>query len=280
MFVIIGATGTIGREVVTQLRATGAAVTAVTRDPGQARMPRGTVVVGADPSVPSIPAETWDGVEGVLLSSRAIVASAPEILSAAVDHGARRVVVISASTIEYPAGEPRFMAGFRALEAAAEASGLAWTSLRCADFDANTLAWVPQLRAGDVVRGAYGKAATSPIHERDIAAVAVRALTEDGHAGRHYLLTGPEALTQYDKVRILGELTGRDLSFLELTADQVRAGMRAQGLPEEVPARLLGSLSDYARVPGPTTGTVAELLGRPALDFATWAAENAAAFTR
>ncbi|MGY2116681.1 NAD(P)H-binding protein [Nocardia gipuzkoensis] len=280
MFVIIGATGTIGREVVTQLRATGAAVTAVTRDPGQARMPMGTVVVGADPSVPSIPPETWDDVEGVLLSSRAVIASAPEILSAAADHGARRVVVISASTIEYPAGEPRFMAGFRALEAAAEASGLAWTSLRCADFDANTLAWVPQLRAGDVVRGAYGKAATSPIHERDIAAVAVRALTEDGHAGRHYLLTGPESLTQYDKVRLLGELTGRDLSFLELTADQVRAGMRAQGLPDEVAARLLGSLSDYARVPGPTTGAVAELLGRPALDFATWAAEHAAAFTR
>ncbi|WP_280239028.1 NAD(P)H-binding protein [Nocardia abscessus] len=280
MFVIIGATGTIGREVVTQLRTTGAAVTAVTRDPGQARMPMGTVVVGADPSVPSIPAETWDDVEGVLLSSRAVIASAPEILSAAADHGARRVVVISASTIEYPAGELRFMAGFRALEAAAEASGLAWTSLRCADFDANTLAWVPQLRAGDVVRGAYGKAATSPIHERDIAAVAVRALTEDGHAGRHYLLTGPESLTQYDKVRIVGELTGRDLSFLELTADQVRAGMRAQGLPDEVPARLLGSLSDYARLPGPTTGTVAELLGRPALDFATWAAEHAAAFTR
>lgn len=69
MFVIIGATGTIGREVVTQLRGTGAAVTAVTRDPGQAQMPTGTVVVGADPSVPSIPTETWDGVEGVLLSS-------------------------------------------------------------------------------------------------------------------------------------------------------------------------------------------------------------------
>lgn len=190
------------------------------------------------------------------------------------------MVVISASTVEYPAGELRFMAGFRALEAAAEASGLAWTSMRCADFDANTLAWVPQLRAGDVVRGAYGKAATSPIHQSDIAAVAVRGLTEDGHDGRHYLLTGPESLTQYDKVRILGEITGRDLSFLELTPEQVHAAMTAQGLPDEVPARLLGSLSDYARVPGPTTGTVAELLDRPALDFATWAAEHTAAFTR
>ncbi|MFE7722702.1 NAD(P)H-binding protein [Nocardia rhizosphaerihabitans] len=278
MIVIIGATGTVGREVVAQLVGTGSAVTAVTRNPAQAQMPTGTVVVEADPSTPSIPAETWDGVEAVLLSSRAVTASAPEILSAAADHGARRAVVISASTVEYPAGEPRFMAGFRALEAAAEASGLAWTSLRCADFDANALAWVPQLRAGDVVRGAYGKAATSPIHERDIAAVAARTLTEDGHDSHHYLLTGPESLTQYDKVRILSDTTGRDLSFLELTPDQVRAAMTAQGLPDEIPARLLGSLSDYARVPGPTTDTIAELLGRPALDFATWATEHAAAF--
>ncbi|MFE6923018.1 NAD(P)H-binding protein [Nocardia sp. NPDC057663] len=278
MIVVIGATGTVGREVVTQLVGTGAAVTAVTRDPGQAQMPRGTVVVGADPSVPSIPAETWDGVEAVLLSSRAVTASAPEILSAAADHGARRVVVISASTVEYPAGEPRFIAGFRALEAAAEASGLTWTSLRCADFDANTLAWAPQLRGGDAVRGAYGKAATSPVHERDIAAVAVRTLTEHGHDGRRYVLTGPQSLTQHDKVHILGEAIGRTLSFLELAPEQVRAAMTAQGLPEEVPARLLGSLADYARTPGPTTGTVEDLLNRPALDFAAWAAEHADSF--
>ncbi len=279
MFVVIGATGTVGREAVSQLRAAGLSVTAVTRAPAAVEMPPGTMVVQGDPSVPSIPEQTWDGVEAVLLTSRAVLASAPEILATAAAHGARRVVVVSALTLEYPAGEPRFIAGFRALEAAAEASGLTWTCLRCADFDANTLAWAPQLRSGDVVRGAYGRAATSPIHERDIAAVAVRALTEDDHHGRHYLLTGPESLTQYDKVRILGEAIGRELSFLELKPEQVRAAMTSQGLPEEVPARLLGSLADYARVPGPTTGTVTDLLGRPALDFAAWAADYAAVFT-
>ncbi|MFC9962809.1 SDR family oxidoreductase [Nocardia ignorata] len=143
-------------------------------------------------------------------------------------------MVISAATVEFPAGEPRFMAGFRALEAAAQSSGMAWTALRCSDFAANTLAWAPQLRAGDVVRGAYRDAATSPIHERDIAAVAVRALTEEGHGNRSDVLTGPRSLTQPDKVRILG----------------------------------------------PTTATVADLLDRPAQDFATWVTDHAAAFTR
>ncbi|MBU3066733.1 NAD(P)H-binding protein [Nocardia sp. NEAU-G5] len=280
MFVVIGATGVVGREVVAQLGTAGVKVTAVTRNPAVAKLSPGTVVVQGDPALSDIPREIWDGAEGVLLSSRAAIATAPEILAAAADHGVRRVVVVSAATVEYPAGEPRFVAGFRALEAAAEESGLAWTCLRCSDFDANALSWVPQLRGGDVVRGAYGAAATSPIHERDIAAVAVRALTEDGHERGRYVLTGPESLTQYDKVRILGEATGRDLSFAELAPEQVRAAMLAQGLPEEVPARLLGSLADYARVPGPTTHTVADLLGRPALDFAAWTTERATAFTR
>ncbi|AFU05224.1 NAD(P)H-binding protein [Nocardia brasiliensis] len=280
MIVVIGATGMVGREVVTQLHESGAKVTAVTRDATAAQLPPEITVVQGDPSVPVIPRDAWSGVEAVLLSSRAVVATAPEILSTAAEYGARRVVVVSAATVEYPAGEPRFIAGFRALEAAAAASGLAWTSLRCSDFDANTFAWIPQLHGGDVVRGAYGKAATSPIHERDIAAVAVRALTSEDHAGRHYVLTGPQSLTQYDKVRLLGDAIGRDLSFLELPPEQVRAAMTAQGLPEDIPARLLGSLADYTRVPGPTTDTVEELLGRPALGFSAWAAEHAAAFRR
>ncbi|MQY22047.1 NAD(P)H-binding protein [Nocardia macrotermitis] len=280
MYVVIGATGIVGRNVVEQLRAAGAEVTAITRAPDAAVLPPGTTVVRGDPSGPDIPDHAWDGVEAVLLSSRAALVSASELLSHAARYGARRVVVVSAATVQYPAGEPRFIAGFRALEDAAESSGLAWTCLRCSDFDANALAWVPQLRGGDVVRGAYGDAATSPIHERDIAAVAIRALTEDDHAGRHYVLTGPASLTQHDKVRILGTATRRDLSFAELAPEQIRAAMTAQGLPADVPDRLLGSLADYAHTPGPTTDTVAELLARPALDFATWAADHASAFTR
>jgi hypothetical protein len=56
--------------------------------------------------------------------------------------------------------------------------------------------------------------------------------------------------------------------------------MLAAGMPEDVPDRLLGSLADYAREPGPTTDTVQRLLGRPARTYANWAAEHSAAFTR
>jgi hypothetical protein len=86
-------------------------------------------------------------------------------------------------------------------------------------------------------------------------------------------------LTQHDKVRLIGHAIGDEqLSFKELPPEKVRQGMLAQGLPSEIPDRLLGSLADYARQPGPSSEIVRQILGRPALTFAEWATEHAAAF--
>ena len=110
------------------------------------------------------------------------------------------------------------------------------------------------------------------------AAVAVLALLGNGHARHSYVLTGHESLSQRDKVRLIGEAIGRKLSFQEISAQQVRRAMLAQGLPEDVPDRMLGYLADHVEQPGPSTDTVQQLLRRPALTFANWAAENATAF--
>jgi uncharacterized protein YbjT (DUF2867 family) len=276
MIVVTGATGTVGRQVVQLLLDEDTKVAAVTRHPAAAGLPEGVQIVSGDPSRPSTLASAVADVEAVLLSPRATGEAAAGLLSLAASHGAQRVVVLSAATVAFPAGDPRFAEHFRAVEQAALDSGLAATVLRCSDFDANALAWVPQIRAGDIVRGAYPAAATSPIHERDIAEVAVRALTRP-EPGCH-VLTGPQSLTQPDKVRLMGEAVGRNLEFAEVTPEQARRGMLAQGLPGEIPDRLLGSLRDYAAQPGPTTGTVQELLGRPALTFAEWARQNAASW--
>ncbi|MFJ5643749.1 NAD(P)H-binding protein [Streptomyces sp. NPDC093223] len=277
MFVVIGATGNVGRKVVALLRRTGEEVAAVSRDPA-AVLPDGVRLVQGDPSEPDGITAWPDDIEAVLLSPRAAGGAAAELLALAAARGARRVVSLSAATVEYPAGDRRFADEFRAVERDVRESGLPWTFLRCADFAANSLAWAPQIRATGAVRGAYGGAATSPIHHRDIAEVAVRALTEPDHAGHAYLLTGPRRLDQRDKVRLIGEALGRDLAFEEITPEEVRRAMLGQGLPEDVPDRYLGSLADYAKAPGPTTDTVRQLLGRPALTFAAWAAENTAAF--
>ncbi|MDA1362204.1 NAD(P)H-binding protein [Glycomyces luteolus] len=277
MIIVIGATGPVGRSAITLLREAGHGVAAVTRRPGSALLPEGVRVIGADPSEPGALDAHWEGVAGVLLSPRAAGPEAANLLRTAAARGVRRVAVISSATVVHPAGEPRFAEGFKAAERAAEDSGLEWTHLRCSDFATNALAWAPQVPSG-AVRGAYAKAASSTIHERDIAAVAVKALTESGHGGRAYVLTGPESLTQTRKAQLIGEAIGRDLAYVELAPEQVRAAMLAQGLPEEIPARLLGSLADFAREAGPSTGTVERLLGRPALTFGQWAVEYAAAF--
>lgn len=103
----------------------------------------------------------------------------------AIARHARRVVYRSAEAADH---DPE---SFWALvERRIEESRLEWTFLRPTGFAKNTLAWADQIRSG-VVRAPYGQAARSLIDERDIATVAARALSEDGHAGKTYVLTGP-----------------------------------------------------------------------------------------
>ena len=280
MILVTGATGTVGRETLRLLRDGGARTeaVAVSRDPGRAALPEGVRVMGGDPSAPKTLESALRGVEAILLSPRAVGDATAELLGLAAEHGARRVVMLSAVTVEYGGGYARFASGFRAVEDAARASGLDWTILRCSDFSANALAWAPQIRATGAVRGAYGEAATAAIHERDIAGVAVRALTEDGHAGQEYALTGPAPVSQREKVRLIGEALGKPLLWQEVAPEQVRRAMLAQGLDQDVPDRLLGYLAECLERPGPSTDTVERLLGRPALGFAAWAVDHAAAF--
>ncbi|MET7451668.1 NAD(P)H-binding protein [Streptomyces sp. NPDC005574] len=278
MIMVTGATGTVGREVVNLLVAGGAKVAAVTRDPAATAFPDGARAVAGDPSRPQSLTPALDGVEALLLSPRAVGGATSELLRLAAEHGVRRVVVLSAVTVEYGGGYRRFAREFELVEAATRASGLRWTFLRCADFTANALAWAPQIRRTGVASGAYGDAATSPIHERDVAAVAVRALLDPAHDGRAYAITGPQSLTQHDKARLIGEAVGRELRFEEIPPERLRQLMLAQGLPEDVPDRLIGYAAACLEQPGPTTDSVARLLGRPALTFADWAAEHADVF--
>jgi uncharacterized protein YbjT (DUF2867 family) len=101
---------------------------------------------------------------------------------------------------------------FEQIERLIEASGPQGTFLRPGMFAANALNWwAPQIRAGDVVRWPYLAAPTAPVDERDIAAVAVRALCEDEHAGAEYVLTGPQSLSPFEQVSAIGRVIGRSL---------------------------------------------------------------------
>src|SRR5256884_6264313 len=283
MILVTGATGNVGREVVKLLLESDGKVVAVTRNPATAALPDGAHVVGGDPSRPQTLTPALRGVDAVFISPRALGdatagAATAELLKLSAEQGAQRVVLLSALTVQYGGGEKHFADAFKAVEDAAKASGLPWTILRSAEYAFNNLMWAPQSRSTRVVRGAYGDAANSTIHERDIAAVSARALLDAAHAGHTYVLTGPQSLSQRDKVRLIGEAIGREVLWEEISPKLVREAMLAQGLPVEIPDRLLGYLASRVGQPGPSSTTVEQVLGRPALTFAQWAAEHAAAF--
>lgn len=140
----------------------------------------------------------------------------------------------------------------------------------------NMLDWADMVRDG-VVRGAYGRAAYAPIDLDDIAAVAAVALLSDGHHGAKYDLTGPETLSNLDRVRIVSEVLGRDIRFEELSPTAAREQMLARGYGDAADWLLDGDAIaiDY---PQPVSPNVATLTGRPARTFAEWVAANAEAF--
>ena len=185
---VTGATGNVGRQVVSQLLAMRTRVRALSRDPAVAGLPHEVEVVRGDLTVPASLDGCLDGVDALFL-----VWTVPhDALPAAVDRIARntrRIVFLSSPYWTphpfFQASQPNPVAALHAeIERLIEASGLQWTFLRPGMFAANALSWwAPQIRAGDVVRWPYAAALTAPIHERDIAAVAVRALLEAGHDG-------------------------------------------------------------------------------------------------
>jgi uncharacterized protein YbjT (DUF2867 family) len=268
----------VGRQVVSQLLSTDAGVRALTRNPDAAGLPPGVEVVRGDLTDPASLDEGLDGVDTVFLVWTAAADAAP----AAVDRmarKARRIVFLSApyKTPHPFFQQPNLMAALHAeVERLIEASGLRWTFLRPGMFAANALLWwASQIRAGDVVRWPYAAAPTAPIHERDIAAVAVRALLEDGHEGAEYVLTGPQGLTQREQVITIGEVIGRPLRFDEMTPDEARRELPA---PAPVVNMLLNAWSAALGLPAYVTSTVEEVTGRPARTFREWVTDHADEF--
>ena len=146
-------------------------------------------------------------------------------------------------------------------------------------FAANALSWwAPQIRAGaDVVRWPHVAAPTAPIHERDIAAVAVRALCEEGHAGAEYVLTGPQSLSQLEQISTIGGVIGRSLRIEEISPEDARSELLTL-MPAHVVNMLLDAWAAAIGQPAFVTSTIVEITGTPARTFRDWAIDHAAEF--
>ena len=277
MILVTGATGNVGRAVVEQLVAAGAPVRAMSRHPERSSWPDGVEPVAGD-LASGVPAAVFEGVSGLHLFP--VRDRLPQLLDAARAAGVQHVTVLSSLAVSM--GERSPLVGRHLdVEQAVVASGLGWTHLRPGMFMTNTLQWAPSIRGTGVVRQPYPDATAAPVHEADIAAVAVAALLDPlRHAGRVYELSGPEALTQLDRVAILAEVTGREVRFEEQTRDEARAELMSRPWMTE---GLADSLLDLmAGTIGATEGLVLpgvqQATGRPPRGFAGWVADHRDAF--
>lgn len=273
MILVAGATGTVGRHVVEQLAAEGHPVRALTRKPGDARFPAHVEVAqGSLTDLATLPA-ALAGVRAVYLLAHGDRPA--DLFDLVKQAGVGQVVLLSTGFVDDTADvQPNAIAArHRPFELAAHDAGLAATFLRPTEFANNALQWAPQIAAGDVVRGPYGAAQTAPIHEHDLAEVAVRVLVDGGPAGG-LALTGPESLSHADQARLIGDAIGRDIRFEDLPPEVWRE-QASRYAPAAVIDAMLGALAGAVDRPAEVSPVVAQILGRPARAFADWARDHA-----
>src|SRR5215469_2425366 len=277
---VIGGTGTVGRKVLSQLAAKDMHVRALARNPAVARLPQKVEVVRGDLTLPETLDPSLEGTDTVFL----VWTAPPSAVAPALERilkRAQRIVFLSApiKTAHPLFQQPnplKVLVG--QIETMIESSGRQWTFLRPGMFAANALLWwAPQIRSGDVVRWPHLDAPTAPIDERDIAAVAVRALCDDGHAGAEYVLTGPQSLSQFEQASTIGRAIGRSLHIVEISPEEARRELLTIG-PLPAVNMLLAAWAAAIGQPAHVTSTLAEITGVPPRTFLDWAIDNTSEF--
>jgi uncharacterized protein YbjT (DUF2867 family) len=277
MYLVTGATGNVGAEVVRALVATGAEVRGLSRDPSraQSKMPAGATAVAGDLNLPATLAGPLEGVRAAFLLPG--YADMPGALAEIRRAGVDRVVLLSGSSVLATDTDNVISRYMIESEAAVRESGLPWTILRPGGFMSNALQWAPQVRACGVVRAPYAGVRVAMIDPADIGAVAAAALRSGEHEDETYALTGPEPLLPADRVEILSKVLGRELRFEAQPDHEARAEMSA-AMPVEYVAACFRFYVDGTLDESQVLPTVEQVIGRPPRTFEQWATAHADAF--
>lgn len=281
MLLVTGATGHIGRELVRHLDARGTAFRILVRDPVRAAdLPEGAERVIGDLDTPATLAPALDGVERLFLLVPGIGLTHTEnAVTAAKSAGVRHIVYLSSYAVM---GDPIPAMGrwHHEREQLIRASGIPATFLRPCGFMTNAFDWLPTLREAGYVLDPIGPGRAAPIDPADIAAVAAVTLTEDGHQGKEYLLTGGETFTVAEQVQILAKAIGRDIEVRTVATPAEAVRFRyPHGAPQALADALIEGLTLMrADTTGVRSDDVRHLLGREPRTFADWCARNAHAF--
>lgn len=283
MIVMIGATGTVGSEVTRRLLLRDEPVRVFTRDPERAAAlaAQGAEVTVGDLDRPDTVLAAVAGADAVLLSTTpgpTMVREQTAALAAAREAGVERVVRISAVGAQ-PGSAVNLLDWHGRLDAALQASAPSWTIVRSLWFAQNYLMQAGSIVGEGAVYGAMGSGKLAPVDVADLAAVAVAALTERGHERQTYAVTGPQAGTQQEIAEAIGAGLGRDVSYVDVPAEDLTSGLTASGLPRWLADGLVGLNVAYAGGLGDlVTDVVSSIGGVTPTTMQAFAAAHAAAF--
>lgn len=275
MILVIGATGTIGSELV-PLLARQHAVRAMSRRPS-----RPGEVYGDLDRPETLPA-VLDGVTSVFVLVPGYGPDGPvqerALVAAAAAAGVRHLVKLSTSGVTFGATDA-ISRGHRAGEDVIRGSGLPWTILRPGTF----MTYLEQFARGVAAERTMTVTETDPVsamvHPLDVAAVAATVLTTPGHAGREYTITGGEALSPRMQADLLGEVLGVPVRLEVRSVAETRAAFERRGWGGPRLEALLDLKRQSAAWDHTVFDTVPRLVGRPALTLRDWLEEHVTLFT-
>jgi (4-alkanoyl-5-oxo-2,5-dihydrofuran-3-yl)methyl phosphate reductase len=281
IYLITGATGNVGSLVTERLIARGVRPRIFVRDAAKARMRYGENVdirTGDLGDAASL-SRALAGVDVLFLVNSGPDLAALDALAADVadDAGVKRLVKLSS----YDAREQNVGTGVwhAAGEAAIRKRGVPFVFVQPSGFMSNALYWAKSIKTEGVVRAATGEGRIPFIHPADIADVAVEAMIRPEYAGQSLPITGPEALTYAEMGATIGAAIGKQVSFEDMSEEEVRAQQIAWNAP---PALVEARLSIFRAIRegrlAKVTDTVETALGRKPVAFGDWATENAGAF--
>ncbi|HLL54782.1 MAG TPA: SDR family oxidoreductase [Myxococcaceae bacterium] len=278
MYVLVTTpTGKVGSEVVRLLREKGIKhrIGARTVEKAQKEFPD-SEIVRFDYQDESTLKAALQGVDAVYLASPGAAPAEPEkrLVDLAKAGGVKRIVKLSAMGVDQNDAAP-----LRQVEKYIEASGLEWTHVRPSFFMQNySVAQAQSIRDGSFAEPA-DNARTPFIDARDIAEVAVKALTEDGHNGKAYALTGPELLSRAQVAEKISQGIGKPVKYVPITDQQFREAMKAYMPPpvlELMSALYAGVRAGWTEV---KTDTVQQVLGRPPRSFEEFVKDSRSAWS-
>ncbi|HEU4675540.1 MAG TPA: NAD(P)H-binding protein [Motilibacteraceae bacterium] len=269
---VVGASGAIGGRVLAGLLRRGVKVSATSRTPERLSLPDHTALFPADLNDPESFSPALVGVERVFLY--ADLAEPEALLGVVAAAGVRHVVLLSSSAVTFAGAAADFNgARFLRVERAVVESGLGWTFLRPGVFASNAARWSWGIRGDGSVPLPYPETVQVPVHEADIADVAVVALTGDALIGRKPVLTGPERLTLRQQVSIIGAAVGREISVVEQTEAQ-SAALLSRYVSEEWVRQIIKDWREAVGAAPAVSDDYTRITGRPARSFGTWVADH------